>query len=271
MLSQIVVEGENPLTIPVAGATPKSSLLIRKITGLNPADLDLFLGEYARDGGVYQGRRTGFRNIVMTLDLNPNPALGESVSSLRETLYKAFMNPTTFADYVKINFHRSESDVRYIVGYVEKFETELFDVETSAQISMICPDPYFRAEYPSVEAPGEATSTLYPTYNGTAPVGFEMDILINSAISSLQIDNNYQASLPNVGRMNITRNFTPGEVVNLVTIRGERSLKISGSSILSGLSSTSQWLDLHPQGNELTVSTGAFIQELRYREAYWGI
>ena len=85
MLKQIDVvygteEDEQALSLPILGLTPKDSLLLRKVTGLNPPDVNLFIGDYSRDGGTYQGRRVESRNVVLTIDLNPNPALGDTVS-----------------------------------------------------------------------------------------------------------------------------------------------------------------------------------------------
>lgn len=102
MLTRIDVDSENPFYIPILGAAPKDSLMVRTITGLNPPDKDLFIGDYARDGGSYQGRRVGQRNVVMILDINPNPALGETVSGWRELLYKAFDDPLPDADSVQL-------------------------------------------------------------------------------------------------------------------------------------------------------------------------
>jgi hypothetical protein len=69
---------------------------------------------------------------------------------LRELLYQAFMDPLVEADYVKVNLYDDLGRVRYLVGYTEKFETEIFDVETMTQISMICPDPYLRDDSETV-------------------------------------------------------------------------------------------------------------------------
>lgn len=290
MLTRVDVESENAFYVPVLGVTPKDSLLIKKITGLNPPDIDLFIGDYSRDGGLYQGRRVGKRNIVITIELNPNPALGETVSGLREMLYKAFVDPLVDADYVKLNFHDDVGRIRYIVGYVEKFETDLFDVETMVQISMICPDPYIRDVYERVEEEpsGQGWSVVPFTYNGTAEMGFEAEIAITASISKLTIDNNSITDDPNDlvsdynrGRMIITRQFQMGDVVNLVTIRGRRSLTVTSSgvtkSIVGNLSPYSKWLELHSQSNELKVygelpgTGGAAVKKLSFVQAYWGL
>lgn len=302
LLTQIGVEFEgDELILPIFGITPKDSLLVRQITGLNPPDINLFIGEYSRDGGIYQGRRVGNRNPVITLDLNPNPALGETISSLREILYKAFVDPLVEADYVKLNLHDDVGRVRYLVGYTEKFETEIFAVETMAQISMICPDPYIRDNDPKELTNSPGWIAVPFSYEGTAETGFEVEIYFTSTTSVLTVENNNRT-------MVITSSLTSSDVVYLNTIRGSRALmkasvtnvnavKIAlpspdhtlsqqwqklmddgnAISIVAGLSPESPWLELHSQSNTMKVygatsgTTPAVIRMLVYTPSYWGV
>lgn len=278
MLTQIdVVQGDGSddlvLTLPILGATPKSSLLVRKVTGINPADVTLFIGDYARDGGIYQGRRVGNRNPVLLLDLNPDPALGETISGLRELLYKAFLDPLVDADYVKLNFINDLGVVRYLVGYTEKFETELFDEDTSAQISIVCPDPFFRNNTETVLTNPSGWTTVPFTYAGSAETGFYTKIVLTSATSTLTLDNNGK-------KMVLNRSFSSGDIVEISTVRGSRFISLTSgvtSSILAALTPASPWLEMHSQANVLKVygatsgDTVAGIRELRYFAAYWGL
>jgi hypothetical protein len=273
-----VVKGDGSddlvLSLPILGATPKSSLLVQKVTGLGPADINLFIGDFSRDGGIYQGRRVGNRNPVMTITLNPDPALDETVKSLRETLYKAFVDPLVDADFVKLNLIDDVDDVRYLVGYTEKFETDPFDVETVAQISMLCPDPYIRDNDEIVLTDVSGWVTVPFTYNGTAETGFETMISISSATSFLTLENNGKT-------MVFEYSFLTGDEVYINTTRGARSLTLVRSSVesslLAALTPESPWLELHSQGNVMKVygetsgDTIATIQSLSYRQAYWGI
>jgi hypothetical protein len=281
VLTQVdVVQGDGSdtvvLSLPILGATPKSSLLIRKITGLNPPDPTLFIGDYSRDGGTYQGRRVGVRNPVLTLDLNPNPLLGESIDQQRKMLYKAFMDPLVDADFVKLNLHEDTGKVLYLVGFTEKFETEIFDVDTSVQISMICPDPYIRDNNETVLSSVVGWTTVPFTYTGTADTGFYTKIHVDIATSALTLDNNGK-------KMVINRAFDAGDEVVINTNRGSRSLTVIpvgtfvSSSILANLTPTSEWLSLSAQANTMKVYGAtsaepiASIRQLRYTQAYWGV
>lgn len=281
MLTKVdVVQGDGSntlvLSLPILGATPKSSLLIRKIEGLNPPDITLFIGDYSRDGGYYQGRRVGNRNPVLTLDLNPNPALGETIDSLRETLYKAFNDPLADADHVKLMFYDDRGRIRYLIGYTEKFDASPFDVETAVQISMICVDPYLRDAAEKVLSNVVGWTTVPFTYTGTAETGFLATIHIDIDTPALTLDNNGK-------NLVVTYDFHIGDTVVINTTRGSRSIMLTPSgggaavSVLAGMAPSSDWPQLSSQSNTLkvygatTASLPASVRELRYRQAYWGV
>lgn len=281
MITQVdVVKGDGSddvvISLPVLGATPKSSLLIQKITGLNPPDINLFIGDYSRDGGVYQGRRVGKRNPVFTLELNPNPAVGETISSLREELYKAFVDPLVDADFIKLNMHDDAGRVRYLTGYTEKFETEIFSVDTMAQISVICPDPFIYDNDPTTLSHPTGWTTVPFTYGGSSETGFHVRIFITAPTSVLTLENNGK-------KMIINRGFAVGNVVAIGTNRGCRGLSVATTdgdpevSILGSLSPESTWLELHGQANTMKVYGSdntqivAAIRELQYTNSYWGV
>ena len=220
MLTRIDVDSENAFYIPIAGATPKDSLIVQKIEGLNPPDVTLFMGDYARDGGNYQGRRVGNRNVVITFDLNPNPALGETVDGLRELLYKAFLDPQPDADYIKLNFLDDAGRTRYVVGYTEKIETSPFDIDTSAQVSIICPDPYIRDDIKTVKADPSGWINVPFSYKGTAETGFEAEIYITAPTDTLTLENNGRTMVFN-------RSFFAGDVIKINTNAGSRSITVA--------------------------------------------
>lgn len=291
MLTRIDVRSENAFFVPTIGATPKDSLLIRKVAGLSPPDINLFIGDYSRDGGIYQGRRVGNRNVVITFDLNPNPALGETVAGLREMLYKAFIDPQPEADYVKLELRDDEGRVRYVVGYTEKFETEIFDIETMAQISIICPDPYIRDNAETILTHPTGWTIVPFTYEGTAETGFYVDIEITYPTSELTLENNAVTDWDTEpdyykGRMILTvpSPFEVGDHIKINTVRGQRyithypaAVPDGHYSLISNLNASAKWLELHSQSNLMKVygypvgNQVAVIKELKYTQAYWGI
>lgn len=271
MITQVDFMSANSFFVPVHGAKPKDSLHIRKITGLDPPDPDLFIGEYSRDGGTYQGRRVAPRNVVITMDLNPNPALGETVSAIRARLHKAFLDPLVYSDHMQIVFHDEYARQRYLVGYVEKYDEDLFDVETLAQISLICPDPFLRDLQPSVFQNVTGWVVVPFDYLGTARTGFEVTINVTGMTDVLTLENNGRT-------MVIERSFIPGDTIKMTTTRGQREIILNETtSIAAFLSPLSPWLELHSQSNSMKVYGAtetdfvANISELRFIQAYWGL
>lgn len=330
MITQIDIMSENQFILPIVGITPKSSLLIKKITGLTPPDRNLFIGDYSQDGGLYQGRRVGNRNVVITLDLNPNPALGETAASLRDKLYRAFIDPQADGDYLKMVLHDEDDREIYFVGYCEKFEGEIFDAETMCQISMICPDPYLRDNYDTILEQPTGWVQVPFTYEGSAETGFEVRIYVTAATNNVTLYNNGKTmELVNPD------GYDPGDIIIVNTIPGQRSITLTKAAdltdtptefepptgyyegaivfynsrlwkvisyeigggtnwydaptensdwheistpIISHLTPTSPWLELHSTTNTMRVYEGyewdsivANIKYLRYTSAYWGV
>lgn len=266
--------GEQALALKILDLSPKDSLHVRKITGLDPPGIDLFIGEFSRDGGLYQGRRVPSRNPVITFDIRPNYANGETVAGWREILYKIFLDPRVDADYSQIILREDDGRSRYLVGYAEKFETEIFDIETMCQVSLICPDPYIRDLQETVLTDPFGWLTVPFTYGGTAETGFEVSITITNNTPTLTLVNNGKT-------MVVTYPFLVGDVVYFNTNRGSRNITVTRAGVtttlIAQLSPSSRWLELHSAANSMGVYGAtpavrpAGIRSLTYTAAYWGI
>lgn len=281
MLTSIDVVCDNTFTMTVIGATPKDSLIVQSLSGLGPPDISLFVGDYARDGGVYTGRRVQTRNPVFTIKINPNFANNETVSGWREILYKAFVDPTVNGDDVTLILHDDILADRMLTGYVEKFETEPFSADTVVTISMICPDPYIR-DAAETDLSGSWTNVPF-VYQGTAETGFEVDVNVTVATPILTLDNNgykmvFNYSDPTGGSLT---SFQVGDVLHVNTKPGERAVTLTSGGVvydvLYMLDVDSPWLSLHSQSNTLQIygadssSTVASITTLKYVTTYWGV
>jgi hypothetical protein len=288
------------LALPIMGVNLTNSLLLREVTGLNPPAIDLFIGEYARDGGFYGGRRVGQRNVVLTIDLNPNPALAETAQGLRELLYKIFIDPAVQSDHIQLVLHDDDNNSRTLAGYVDTFETDLFGTDTIAQISIVCPDPYINDVTATELRSPTGTWLVVPfNYNGTAETGLETEIYMSVDSSKLNINNNGFV-------MALTHPFVSTDVIYVNTNRGSRTIRLStltalnamrdanpslsttqiwekliaeGSttSLLPKLSLASPWIELHSATNKLRVYGNTFtdsvagIKSLTFRSSFWGV
>lgn len=274
MLTQVNLVGDTTINMNVLGAGPRDSLQVRKITGLGPPDVDLFIGEYARDGGSYNGRRVAKRNVVMDIGLNPNHGENETVDGLRESLYKMFLDPSVDGDNLFVELVDDIKPKRIFEGFVEKFEGDIFSKDTAVNISLICPDPYLRDAIPT-ELTGSFTTFPF-NYTGTAETGFYVEVHITSGTDFLTIDNNGS-------RMVFDYDFLVGDVVKVNTTPGSRSILVHRTgfpdySILGTMTADSPWIKLHSQNNVLRVydevateTNVASMTKLVYTPTYWGI
>lgn len=274
MLTQVNLVGDTTINMNVLGAGPRDSLQVRKITGLSPPDVDLFIGEYARDGGSYSGRRVQKRNVVIELGLNPNHGENETVDGLRQSLYKMFLDPSYAGDDLVIELVDDVLPVRIMSGYTEKFEGEPFSKDAMINASLICPDPYMKDATKTVLT---GSFTTFPfTYNGSAETGFYIEVNVTANTDSITIDNNGS-------RMIFEYDFLIGDVLKVNTTPGSRSVLVDRSGfpdieILYAMTPTSPWIALHSQINLLRVYDApeteaivASMTRLEYTQAYWGI
>lgn len=272
MLTQVDVEGDNVLALPVSGAKPRDSLHLEGFTGLGPPDKSLFIGDYARDGGIYSGRKVLTRNPVLTVGVNPNYGKGETMDGLRSILYKAFNDPLPTVDSVTLILHDDELADRYLTGYCDKFTNEIMGDDTSCQISMVCPDPYIR-DVQQTDLIGSWQQVPF-TYAGTAETGFEATITVSASTSTITLNNNSQTMI-------LTYPFLANDVVYVNTIPGSRKIQLTRSGttydILYTLYSGSPWMFLHSTSNTMTVYGAtptdiiAAITEFKYRQTWWGL
>ena len=90
-------------------------------------------GDANGDGSAFNSSKIPNREIVITVYINGD------VSQNRLKLYKYFRNK----QWCKIYFEDDNRNV-FIEGYVQTFEVPIFVQKQVAQISILCPDPYFK-------------------------------------------------------------------------------------------------------------------------------
>jgi hypothetical protein len=111
----------------------ESDYQVLSIIGLSPAPAVINTSSIVgMDGALYNSSRIDIRNIVLTIKIN-----GDAEAN-RLRLYNYFRTKSWCRFY-----YTTESRNVYIDGYVETFECDLFAESEEAQISIICPNPYF--------------------------------------------------------------------------------------------------------------------------------
>lgn len=182
----------------VLNLSTSPSYTVYKVTGLQPPQVSLFSSSNATtDGSTVSGVKAMQRNIVIYV------AMEKDIESSRINLYKYF----PLKKVITLYFKNGSRDV-YIEGYVELIECDLFTNRQVAQISIICPQPYFKAAEELVSYFSDISSLF------TFPFSIPAEGVALSSITA-----NIRKSIINTGDIEsgiIIRLYAVGTVVNPV-------------------------------------------------------
>lgn len=130
----------DPLVLNVINPSDTDLFEVRNIDGLGSVKADVNTTPRAIPGESFVGTNVGKRNIVLTLGLNPDWN-DWTFSRLRRFLDKFFMPQQK----IRFVLETMEFSPVEISGYVESNEPNMFSKDPEHQISIICPDLYFRS------------------------------------------------------------------------------------------------------------------------------
>lgn len=112
----------------------ETNFQVTNVEGLTPPNATINTSNFANgDGSAFNSSKIPNREIVITVYINGD------VQTNRLTLYQYFRTK----NWCKIYYTDDQRDV-YIEGYVQDFEAPIFTQKQVAQISILCPDPYFK-------------------------------------------------------------------------------------------------------------------------------
>lgn len=210
------------------------------ITGLNPPPAQVNLTPIAGlDGSVFNSAKLDTRELVILMRIN-----GDAEEN-RLTLYRFSRTKEPCRFYYK----SSRRDV-FIDGYIQTAEANLFEQGQVLQISVICPQPYFRSMDEIIEdISSTAALFVFPfsidygepvpfssfdvtratdVFNTSeAETGVDMEAFIHASVSKLYIVNTTTGEW-----LELDYSFQSGDRVLIDTVKGEKSLRLvrSGST-----------------------------------------
>lgn len=260
------VENKNNQTLSLT--QNESNYQVVDVEGLEPPKATLSTNAVAgMDGQKFKSSKLEMRNLVLTIKINGD------IETNRIHLYNYFGT----GKWCKI-YYSNESRNVFIEGYVETIECPLFTMNQQMQISIVCPDPYFKSmqiiyadiskvfanfEFPfEIEAEGiEFSSTDMGRItsilnNGESETGLiititALDHLLNPAITIYNVDTGEYLKL--------YMSVDEGDVIVINTNKGSKSIKRirNGvtSNIINNLDGASTWLQLKTGLNKFTYST----------------
>ena len=113
----------------------ESNYQIVRIDGLNPPKANINSTQIAgMDGSRFKSAYVNMRNVVVLIAINSD------VEKNRLRLYSFFGT----GKWCKLYYANDSRNV-YCEGYCEAIDCSLFDIKQQLQISIICPDPYFKS------------------------------------------------------------------------------------------------------------------------------
>lgn len=256
------------------------------IDGLAPVAATINTTEFATsDGALFNSARIGTRNIVLYIKLLPE------IEKNRLMLYQFFRIKSN----VTLYFRHDSLDVS-ISGKVESFELDHFSNSQVAQISILCPNPYFRsAENQIVEFSNTIALFEFPFTNpppglefsriekvttkiinaGGIPTGITIRLTANTG----DIVNPVIYNLTNNTFFGLNVEMQKGDVITITThFNGKKiTLLRDGveTNILYDMQDGSTWLQLESGENEISYSCESGESNLtvsvEYTEQYEGI
>ena len=234
------------------------------IDGLTPPKATLnFSVIPTKDGSVFNSARAENRDIVFSL------APVYDIENSRLTIYKFFRVKQPVYFY----FANGSRNV-CIEGIVESVEGALFERNQNLQISIICPEPYFKAleetvsdlsqvtplfSFPfAIDEAGVVFSEIEKTiekniyYAGEVETGFTIEMRALSAVMDPKIYNEAGESF------SIGLEMQAGDVLTINTVKGSKTVTLLRdgvkSNIINLVKPNPTWFNLTPGDNVFLYS-----------------
>lgn len=259
---------------------------IYKIDGLTPPKTTInSVANVGNDGSVISSARVESRNIVIYL------ALHGDIEESRNKLYRYF----PIAKTVTVFFRNGVRNVS-IDGTVEVIECDIFGQRQTAQISILCPQPYFKDvnelvtsfgdvnslfEFPfSITSAGDEISTLTANQRksiinaGNIATGMVIKIFALGTIVNPIVYNVFSQKF-----MKLNTTLTASDEITINTSVGQKSITLlrdgATTNIIGCLSPDSDWLRLEAGDNVFTydADSGTSNLQLTFRSSvlYGGV
>lgn len=223
-------------------ADPRFSVI--NVDGLNPVSTTINTSANSGDGSVFNSAFLQPRNIVITVVFNGD------IEDTRKAFYSIFPLKSQIALRVK----NKNYDVA-IRGYVEAVDIALFSQRQQAQVSVVCPNPFFTnwASTTSRATVVSGVPTITVTNSGDFEVGFYLHITFTGDVENLNVRN----TTTNKSFI-VSTTFQNNDNFILTTRRNELSVQRWRSGItttlLSSVDDGSEWVRLAKGENTLTIT-----------------
>lgn len=247
---------------------------ILSVTGLNQPPANIATSIIPNfDGARFNSSRLEPRNIVITLAIKGNVETNRMI--LNSIIYSK--------RYLKVYYQNNTVNV-YIEGYVESFEYDVFEKGVQAQISIICPNPYWIDSNTNIsvltplidlfEFPfslpeegisfGELINNLSNTLINGGSVQTGAVIIMTSDYTVL---NPSITNVTTAQTMKLNVEITPNDQIVISTLRGKKFISMYSAgdiqNIINDLDESSSWINVVPGENIFTLGADYGLEHMQ--------
>lgn len=266
-----------------------SGFIVESIDGLGAPKADINITDISgADGGLFNSARVPSRNITIKLRFLEKP----DIETTRQNSYKYFPLKKQLTLTIEED-HRTAS----IDGYVESNEPDIFSEEEGCQISLLCPNPYFKSEdnitvfagleglfeFPfSNESLSEKLLIMgeYRTdafrdiiYNGDVDTGIQVLIHCYGPATNISIINGTSREVLTINTSKIETitgaGLGVGDDIVVSTIRGNRFIMLYRNgkyyNILNSVDKNSAWPQLYSGVNTFNYTAESGTNDLYFK------
>lgn len=292
MLKRVYVTNDTGDSLEIGLKSPeKSGFLITDISGLGPVNAAINTSSISsRDGVFFNSARKSSRNIVFTFKLIGTET-GKTIEDVRFESYKYF----PVKKNIQMIFETDTATV-YTNGYIEKNEPDIFSKKETISVSVICPDPFFRAiddqvtvfngvsenfEFPYENEVGSRMDYGYIiqytenniAYTGSDEPGITIYMHFLATATGVAIYNTRTKEFMKLDDDRITAikgsTLSAGDDLVICTSKGHKSITLTSAgeiyNLLNALTKDSSWLylDLGDNMFAFDAATGKYQTQLK--------
>src|SRR6516162_2914855 len=159
--------------------------IAKEILGLDAEEIvPRFYGISQVSKSRYYAMSLNSRQIVINVSLNPEFAVNQTYSDLRDNLYRAISASRT--GEMMIKFFNGDEEVADIGAFLVKMESPHFTDTPEVHITLVCDDPMLHAPMPVVFTSGINPRSI-PEDVSTAPHGFSFKVKFTALTNSFYI------------------------------------------------------------------------------------
>lgn len=234
---EIIAERADGTKLPLS---PSVNYIVTSVTGILPAPATVNTSTSATmDGAVFNSARVNDRNIVITLLPVGN------VENARIGLY-GFFKPK---QSVKLYLNTASRQFT-IEGYVDKLDGDVYAQKEVIQISIICPDPYFKRD--TTQATVYQTKQASFWNRGDIPIGFiaRAQFTAEEGATSFSLIQYDHDSGDTIGEFYVDYNFLQGDELILNTNQGQKGVWLLRENVKTSILN---YMDLHSKWFQIPV------------------